>query len=387
MNSSPIKTAIIQRRLPHYRLPIYNKLVEEHPEIKLTLFCGQQENISGGSGIAIQKDPDFVCRVKNYRLSLFGREILFQPYSFKAISSKKFDVVIFEGSLILISSIFILFLRKLTGRKNIIWIKGWPKSAGEIFLVKFFKKIFLMMADHFIGYGKTSINLLGRYSIITNKITVAQNTVYLSNLLNAKDVYLNSKPDSELVSNILNNNYPFIFNIGRLTKSKRVLDIIKSFKILTGKPVNENLRLIIAGNGPELMNLKNFIKKENLVNVIFTGTISDKDADLLLLNCRCCVFPGAVGLSLNQAMAAGKPVICADEDGPDSELIIHYQNGLRYRKGDINQLMGYIELVLSDKQLADEFGIKAKETIKTSATIENMVNKIAEAINKTFNLN
>ncbi len=375
-----INIAVVQRRLPHYRLPVYNKLVNENSDIKLTVYCGFPEDNLGGSGIGLNEEPAFVKRVKNSKLKLFNREFLFQNSLFKVVSRKKYDIVIFEGSLILLSNILILFLRKLSGGKNIIWIKGWPKSQKELWISRRFKKCFLSLADHFIVYGYSSISLLNNYGIKQDKITVAQNTVDVTSLLNAENKYSSDKADSEQVEKIIKGNIPYILNLGRITKAKKVVDIIDAYKYLVEKNEIQNLLLVIAGNGPEMSNLKEKCVQENISNIFFTGNVSDKDADLLLLNCFCCVFPGAVGLSINQAMAASKAVICADEPGPDSELLIHGENGLRYEKGNIKALGENIVYLFNNPGLAKKLGANAYEKIKTSATIKNMVEKIAEAI-------
>ena len=99
----------------------------------------------------------------------------------------------------------------------------------------------------------------------------------------------------------------------------------------------------------------------------------------------CCVFPGAVGLAMNQAMASQKAVVCADEPGPDTELLIHDVNGLRYEHGNIDQLSHCLKKILMNINFRAELGIKARQTIKDKATIDNMAICYANAIYSTLN--
>ena len=118
------------------------------------------------------------------------------------------------------------------------------------------------------------------------------------------------------------------------------------------------------------------------VDATFVGRVDDHDAALLFANAAVCIFPGAVGLALNQAMAAGRAIVCADEEGPDSELLVHEMNGLRYEKGDVHALARAIAQLVSPSDLRLEFGSKARDTILKRATMENMITQFAAAIHK-----
>ena len=80
-------------------------------------------------------------------------------------------------------------------------------------------------------------------------------------------------------------------------------------------------------------------------------------------------------------MAAGKAVICADEPGPDSELLIHNYNGLRYEKGNVTQLAECMKYLINNHELRDNLGQRAFETISQKATLNNMVSKFSLAVN------
>ena len=112
--------------------------------------------------------------------------------------------------------------------------------------------------------------------------------------------------------------------------------------------------------------------------------MDDHDAALLFANASVCVFPGAVGLALNQAMAAGRPVICADEKGPDSELLVHEVNGLRYEKGDVLALARAIRRLLETPHLQEKLGSRARETVRERATMENMISQFASALRRAM---
>ena len=112
----------------------------------------------------------------------------------------------------------------------------------------------------------------------------------------------------------------------------------------------------------------------------FLGNISDHEAEVLFLGSLCCVFLGAVGLAIVQAMASGKSVICADEPGADSELVRHGINGLRYEPGNVRELARCLTQVIHGRNLRTQLGACARETIKSRAMLANMAEKWMHAI-------
>ena len=72
--------------------------------------------------------------------------------------------------------------------------------------------------------------------------------------------------------------------LGRLDQNKRCIDIIKSVKLLVTGGLRD-IRLIIAGDGPQRIALEQYVQKHELANhVEFTGWINDSDELLQLLD-------------------------------------------------------------------------------------------------------
>ena len=79
---------------------------------------------------------------------------------------------------------------------------------------------------------------------------------------------ITKKKDSEI--NIKN----YFLSVGRLTKQKNFIFLCKAFRELVKK--NDKLKLFIAGTGEEELNLKRFIKENNLKkNIILLGHIDN----------------------------------------------------------------------------------------------------------------
>src|SRR5690606_17794728 len=90
--------------------------------------------------------------------------------------------------------------------------------------------------------------------------------------------------------------------------------------------------IVIAGSGPEEIQLKSLAADKGLTNVHFLGRISDDDKSALLQACRGFVFPShlpseSFGISLLEAAMAGKPMISCEIGTGTSYVNIHQQTG------------------------------------------------------------
>ena len=59
----------------------------------------------------------------------------------------------------------------------------------------------------------------------------------------------------------------YFLNIGRLTKQKNQLLLLKAFSKISNS--NKNLNLVIVGEGEERSKLESYIKSKNLGNKVF----------------------------------------------------------------------------------------------------------------------
>lgn len=158
-----------------------------------------------------------------------------------------------------------------------------------------------------------------------------------------------------------------------MTRAKCMPHLVRSF--LTAGI--DGVDLVIAGDGPERAEVERLVGGEARIRLL--GPIDDAEADRLLLGATVCAFPGAVGLAVNQAMAAGCPVLCADEPGPDSELVSHGVNGLRVAPSDEAAWADAMRCLICDAQMRRRLGAAARQTVASRATIPRMVDGLVQA--------
>ncbi len=145
-------------------------------------------------------------------------------------------------------------------------------------------------------------------------------------------------------------------HVARLDAWKGQENFIKAIEI--AHQSNPNIQALIVG-GSALgsaeyeRKLRNLVQEKNLEHVIgFTGFLSYVQeaffsADLFV---HCSIQAEPLGLSILEALAAGCPVIAADQGGP-LEVIIDHKSGILCPAKDIRKLSQTILRISQDKKL------------------------------------
>ena len=124
-------------------------------------------------------------------------------------------------------------------------------------------------------------------------------------------------------------NEQIVFTVSRLVYEKGVHRLIDATpQILSGCP---NVRVIVAGRGPEADNLKQQAHHLGVAErVNFIGFVSDQERDRLFKVADCAVFPSLYepfGIVALEAMALDCPVVVSDVGGL-SEVVTHKRTGI-----------------------------------------------------------
>ena len=132
---------------------------------------------------------------------------------------------------------------------------------------------------------------------------------------------------------------------GRISRDKNLdflIDVYKS--MLSGYPY---LKLIIAGDGPQLGELKS--RCSGLDGVFFTGKVQQQMLPVMLSGSDIFVFPSITdtfGMSVLEAQSCGVPAVVSDTGGPQ-EIIIDKVTGLAARSNDLNEWVENISYLAS----------------------------------------
>lgn len=159
----------------------------------------------------------------------------------------------------------------------------------------------------------------------------------------------NKVVDSKLLE-LKQKGYFIVAQVSRIIDYKGVYDFVKIAKETTN--VNNKIKFILLGDGPELNNIREIVKTENLENCIYLLGSKDniiehlKHIDLLLL----CSYIEGLPLAPLEAFSQGVPVIATNIDGTNEEIEDGY-NGYLVEMKDIEGFKNDILRLYNDKDL------------------------------------
>ena len=169
---------------------------------------------------------------------------------------------------------------------------------------------------------------------------------------------------------------------GRLNKQKNHAFLIQAFSGLS--EAHSDVVLRIYGEGEEKDNLAGLIQKLGLDNKVqLMGNTKEvgrklQETDIFVLSSDYEGLPNA----LIEAMAMGIPCISTSCPTGPEDLIQNGVNGLLVPCNDVDALTLAMEKLLSSYELRCKLGHAAKETIQKGYTVEQVVKKFAEEIQK-----
>jgi glycosyltransferase involved in cell wall biosynthesis len=148
---------------------------------------------------------------------------------------------------------------------------------------------------------------------------------------------------------------------GRLSPEKGVGDLLRAMQRLP------NLRLVIAGDGPERVRLEQLVIDLGLANVDFAGHMQGEELERTIAKSRFTVLPShayeTLGKTILESYAQGRAVVATDR-GSRRELVDPGKTGLLYRTGDVEQLASTIQSLSAEPELADKMGRAGWEQVR-----------------------
>lgn len=174
---------------------------------------------------------------------------------------------------------------------------------------------------------------------------------------------------------------PKILFVGRLIEKKNIHVLLKAIALL--KENFENIRLIIAGEGPFQERLERLIAELKLVeHVIFLGYVADVNS--LYQGCDCFVLPSqteGMPISLLEAMSSAKPIVVTSV-GSIPKVVKHQFDALIVEPNNIKELYAAMKRILNDPLLQRDLGNNARDSFLEKYTSDIMAQRYIEVYNQ-----
>ena len=353
------KLLIIQRFFPSFREGLFDSVAVKE---ETKLICSNHQ-----PGKIVQPEN---LDEKNYVTQLFsfliGSNIVIFPWLFFELVKLRPKYIVSEGGSNTVNNICVWLYAKLFRADYAIWDLGRAyKGKEQVSTLRFFynqlyRKILKDASKVYVynSAGKSYFSSL----IAIEKIVNLRNTVDTNLILRLKE---QKEKESTLIGQKTAKFSQTILYVGAVNEHKK-LESLKD--ILLG--LSKDCCLIVVGGGDSkyIDELREYLGFES--SVFFEGykKISElpayyKAADFVIL-------PGLGGLSINQAMAFGKPVVCCIADGGEKELVKNYDTGFIYSHTD--EAITFINSQTSSTWRA--MGKNAEKLIYQDYSMDNMVN-------------
>lgn len=306
------KFTILQTAVADYRGKFYDSIRRQ---------LGASFALYGGTSYfesSVLSDPEIsYYEVKNNYF--LGRRLLWQKGVLHLAKEK--GVLVLEMNPRILSNWYLLLLRKQKKLPTILWGHAWPRS-GKKSKTDSLRHFMRKLADTIIVYTNEQQREL-KQKMPKMHIVAAPNALFYKN-------------DMESIEHPNPKN---IIYVGRLTKAKKPLFLVKSFYNIINELPPETT-LCIVGEGEEKSKLQDFINQENLEKrVKLLGHISDyEQLKMLYADSLFSISPGYVGLSITQSFGFGVPMLISknEQHSPEIEAVIEGENAIFYETDDLS---------------------------------------------------
>lgn len=235
----------------------------------------------------------------------------------------------------------------------------------------------LRSADLIIAVSQhTKDRLIALYPDLKDKVTVVYHGVHQGDL----DCEQESK---QHLPEILKKE-PFILSLGNTRPYKNIPRVLQAFSQVCNQ--NKKVRLVIAGRGDRISEIKALAKKLNIVDqVVFLGWVNDRIIRALYQHCQFLAFPSLIegfGLPVLECMKFGSAVLTSNrppmtELADDAAYLVDPENVSNIAKG--------MQILLKNDDLRKKLTKKGRQRVaeftweRTAEQVFNTYEKIAQS--------
>ena len=360
MKSFSGKLALQQRVLPTYRAPLFD-LLASACEGGLSLFTGLPRPIEG---ITTAKQ----LQIANYKLGqnihLFSGAfyLCYQRGLIDWLKRSNPDALIMEANPRYLSTSTAVKWMHRQNKPVIGWGLGSPPLSGPLAGFRQMSRLsFLTQFDALLAYSQRGTDEYAALGFPREKIFIAHNSVS-----HAPTSPLPTRPSTL-------GTQPNILFVGRLQARKRIDLLLRACAEI------QNIRLVIIGDGPERTTLE-ALAKEIYPSAEFIGAKHGAELKPYFAEADIFVLPGTGGLAIQEAMSYGLPVIVAQGDGTQDDLV-RKENGWQIPSDNFDALVSTMKNALSDVARLRRMGEESYRIAKEEINIEKMVDTFISALN------
>jgi glycosyltransferase involved in cell wall biosynthesis len=327
-----LRILLITNVIPPYHKPLLDRLTQHYREVRVLLSTRMEKNRSWqleweGLDVVVQKT---ITLNRKWRHPEGFEEPLYVHLPIDTLPQiRRFqpDVVIsWEMG---VRTLFSALYRKLKPRSRLlVWAEiAESTEQGRGAVRGAIRKLLHHGVDGFLVTGDSGARYLKSLGVESNKIFKIAYTTDVSRFL--------SQPLGRLPSNERR-----ILYVGQLIERKGLFPFFEVLAHWATENPNRQVAFTLAGDGPLRQRLEGMARPENL-RVQFLGNVAYKDLPEVYAQAGIFVLPTLAdtwGVVINEALAAGLPVLGSVYGQAVSELVREGENGWTFhadRKGEM----------------------------------------------------
>ena len=356
----PGRLALQQRVIPRYRAPFFD-LLANSCEGGLSLFAGQPLPVESISTAKHLESAEILQTQNRHFLDPQSAFYLcWQRGIINWLDSQNPEALIVEANPRYLSTYGTIRWMKKHNRPVLGWGLGTAQSGNPV--EKYFRQTFLKSLNGVISYSQRGADEYHALGLET--VFVAHNAV-------------SRRPQHPIPKRSLTfADTPMVLFVGRLQERKRIDILLTS---CAGLPAQLQPRLVIIGDGPALPTLQ-ALAEQVYPQAEFAGAKHGSELKSYFTEADLFALPGTGGLAVQEAMSYGLPVIVAQGDGTQDDLV-RPENGWQVPPRDQTAFKNTLQDALSDVNRLRKMGAESYRIVAEEINLETMVWSFIEALN------
>ena len=353
-----------QRVLPEYRVPFFDQLAS-YCEDGFSLFAGKPRPVEAIK-TADSLNVGLLALARNRHFFRGPLYLCQQPNIIDWLEDWQPDALVVEANPRNTYTRRAIRWMKLHKRPVLGWGLGSPPLSGPLAGIQRSLRVdFLSKLDGVIAYSQRGAEEYRALGLLPESIFVAHNAAA-------------HRPSASPPQRLASFDQASILFVGRLQARKR-LEML--FTACAALPVDQQPDLVIIGDGPAHAEFE-AQAKSIYPQTQFAGAKHGPKLDPYFDRADLFVLPGTGGLAVQQAMSHGLPVIVAQGDGTQEDLV-RPENGWLIQPGNQQSLNTALANALSDPDRLRRMGSESYRITVEEINLEQMAANFILAINQT----
>jgi 1,2-diacylglycerol 3-alpha-glucosyltransferase len=247
-------------------------------------------------------------------------------------------------------------LKRLASRRRPMLMVMTDSKAGDKprrHLLELVKRLYLGMVDGFVVGGATHVEYLATLKVDPTRIRTGYNCVDNDGINRIADLIRNSGAHGKFPT--------YLLTLSRLIPKKNIALVLRAYATYRAELPStfEPWDLVIAGDGPLIAEVRNEVTRLGLSSSVHLVGRVDRFEDVIGYYAFCQAFILASnqseqwGLVVNEAMAAGVPVLVSNQCGCSADLVRNGLNGFTFDGNSVRELTDrMLWLHLNESELA-----------------------------------